>query len=386
MIKSMKDEMEENLRKSQEEDDMSTKGFAELKETKDGEVSLASEAIKSKETRIGELAVALVSGQDDIEDTQQELADNQNFLASLQKACPSKQKEWDAREKSRAEEVSAISQAIEILNSDDALETFKKAVPTGFLEEGSVRRYGFLQQQNSLASRVQRAQALLAGVAGNREHSNRMELVLYMARSKLRLEARLGSRGAFGNITGMVDDMVELEGKEQEDDNKQKPWCNGEFEKEAREEGAEKTEISTLEAEMAEEADAIAGIDDEVAALKEEIAGLDKSVAEATATRKEEHAEYQASSSMMRSAVELIGKAKNKLQKVYNPSLYKEEPVEEEAAAFVQRGARRAHSRQPEIPTLTFGEKKSEKSGGVMALMDNIARDIEGSIREAEND
>merc|ERR1719313_1412925 len=120
MIKSMKDEMEENLRKSQEEDDMSTKGFAELKETKDGEVSLASEAIKSKETRIGELAVALVSGQDDIEDTQQELADNQKFLTSLEKACPSKQKEWDEAENSRAQEVSAISQAIDILNSDDA--------------------------------------------------------------------------------------------------------------------------------------------------------------------------------------------------------------------------------------------------------------------------
>merc|ERR1719506_1716953 len=87
--------------------------------------------------------------------------------------------------------------------------------------------------------------------------------MLYMARSRLRLKARGKQAPSFGNITGMVDDMIVLEGEEQENDNHQKPWCNGEFEKEDREEKAEKTEGSSLEAEMEEESDAIAGLDEE---------------------------------------------------------------------------------------------------------------------------
>merc|ERR1719191_640689 len=107
-----------------------------------------------------------------------------------------------------------------------------------------VRQTGFLQfKQNSRASRVSKVSALFAGVAQSRVHSKRMDLLLYMARSKLRVLARSKQQPSFGNITGMVDDMISLEGEEQENDNHQKPWCNGEFEKESREESHEKSEV-----------------------------------------------------------------------------------------------------------------------------------------------
>merc|ERR550537_1497685 len=110
--------------------------------------------------------------------------------------------------------------------------------------------------------------------------------------------------------------MIVLEEDEQEGDDKQKPWCNGEFEKEDRE----------------EESDAIAGLEEEITALQDEIAGLDKTVAQATEQRKEEHTEYQETLSLTKTAIELIGKAKNKLQKFYNPTLYKPPPKEELSA------------------------------------------------------
>merc|ERR1719498_1657634 len=100
--------------------------------------------------------------------------------------------------------------------------------------------------------------------------------MLYMTRSKLQQQARSKQAPSFGNITGMVDDMIVLEEEEQDGDNKKKPWCNGEFEKEDREEKSEKTEVASLEAEMEEETDA----------LEEGIKALDKTVAEATEQRK----------------------------------------------------------------------------------------------------
>merc|ERR550514_2645136 len=104
----------------------------------------------------------------------------------------------------------------------------------------------------------------------------------------------------------MVDDMIVLEGEEQEDDNHQKPWCNGEFEKEK----SEKTEMSHLEAEMEEESDIIAQLEEEIQALTAGIQALDKTVAQATEQRKEEHAAYQEGLTLTKTAIELIGKAK----------------------------------------------------------------------------
>merc|ERR1719198_2478416 len=150
-----------------------------------------------------------------------------------------------------------------------------------------------------------------------------------MVRSKLRLHAQGRAGADFGNITGMVDDMVVIEEEEQTGDDKQQPWCNGEFEKEDREEKAENSEIKSLEALMEEEADAIAALGDEIAALTESIAELDKTVAKATEQRKEEHVEYTETVQLTQTAIELIAKAKNRLQKFYNPTLYKAEPKKE---------------------------------------------------------
>merc|ERR1719159_766428 len=227
-----------------------------------------------------------------------------------------------------------------------------------------------------------------------------MALMLYMARSRLRLLARSKQEPSFGNITGMVDDMIDLEGEEQENDNHQKPWCNGEFDKEAREEQHEKSEMASLEAEMEEEQDALDGLDEEIKTLTAEVEGLDKSVAQATEQRKEEHSAYQEDLTLTRTAIDLLAKAKNKLQKFYNPALYKPPPKKElseedkilanlgAAASFAQIAAHRghrAHVAPPEMPEGLGGyEKKSEKSGGVMALMDMITKDLEASLSDIE--
>merc|ERR1719274_241524 len=200
----------------------------------------------------------------------------------------------------------------------------------------------------------------------------------------------------------MVDDMIGLEAEEQTKDDKQKPWCNGEFDKEDREEKAEKTEMASLEAEMEEESDAIAALEDEIKALTASVAGLDKTVALATEQRKEEHAEYTETMALTKTAIDLIAKAKNRLQKFYNPALYKEAPTTTlapddqiianlgAAASFAQVAAHRGHRSRvapPEMPEgLGSYETKGQKSGGVMALMDMITKDLESDVMETEHE
>merc|ERR1719311_347102 len=222
-----------------------------------------------------------------------------------------------------------------------------------------------------------------------------MAVSLYMIRSSLRVQSR-NKAPSFGNITGLVDDMIVLEEEEQSGDDHQKPWCNGEFEKEDREEKSEKTEIASLDAEMLEETDAIEGLEEEIKALQEQIAGLDKAVAQATEQRKEEHSEYQETLTLTKTAIELIGKAKNKLQKFYNPALYKAPPKEElsaedqiiaNVAFFAEVSAHHSRVAQPEMPEGLGGyEKKTQKSGGVMALMDMITKDLDAELSDIEHE
>jgi len=176
---------------------------------------------------------------------------------------------------------------------------------------------------------------------------------------------------------------------EQADDAKHKVFCTAEFEKSADEKKDTETEIAGLASSMAELADEISSIGEDIATLKSGIQVLDKSVADATEQRKEEHAAYTEGLALQETAIELIAKAKNRLQKFYNPTLYKAAPKVERTMEekIIDAGTSFIQIEQPEAPE-TFGayEKKSEKSGGVMALMDMITKEMEGDIKDSEYD
>jgi len=192
-----------------------------------------------------------------------------------------------------------------------------------------------------------------------------------------------------------VDDMVTLLTKENGEDEKQKTWCEGEFEKSADEEAAAKTKLGQIEAEISELTDEISELAEAINTLTGEIGELDKSVADATEDRKADHAAFTESLQLSEVAIGLIAKAKNRMQKFYNPTLYKAAPKTEntmeekiiEAGTFVQIRSHGAVAPPP--PPDTFSgeyEKKSEKSGGVLALMDSITKEMEADMKDAEYD
>merc|ERR1719171_2819892 len=168
ILKQMKEEMEGSLAKAVEDEEKAVAGFADLKSSKEQEQQAATTAIETKQTRAGELAVSVVQVADDIEDTTEEVADTEKFAAQLEEQCGTKEKEWAEREKLRSEEIAAISDAISIVNDDDALDVFKKTIPSALIEE----KVGFLQRSESQASKAQRAKAILSEVARTSSHSS----------------------------------------------------------------------------------------------------------------------------------------------------------------------------------------------------------------------
>merc|ERR1719174_2055202 len=183
ILKQMKESMEAELANAVADEEKAKAGFAELKASKEAEQEAATTAIETKQVRVGELAVSVVQAQDDLEDTIQEVADSEKFAKTLEEQCGVKEKEWAEREKLRAEEIQAISEAIGIMNDDDALDVFKKALPSAMLQE-QVR---FLQAGTGAASRARKAQAIIAGLVKTSSHSNLMRLMLFSLNANLKL-------------------------------------------------------------------------------------------------------------------------------------------------------------------------------------------------------
>merc|ERR1719359_1382622 len=94
------------------------------------EVATLSKAIEEKLVRVGELGVKIAMLKNDLEDTVEAKAEDEKTLKDLGKTCAAKTKEWEATCKSRSEELLALADTIKILNDDDALELFKKTLPS----------------------------------------------------------------------------------------------------------------------------------------------------------------------------------------------------------------------------------------------------------------
>merc|ERR1719191_431667 len=131
----MQDEMLKDMIEAEEQEKQAALGFGELKDAKDNEIKVAGEAITAKEKRTADLSLSLVQDKNSLDDATDENADATKYLADLKDQCTTKMKERDMRKKMRTDEIAAISEAIKILSDDDALEVFKKAVPSALLSQ-----------------------------------------------------------------------------------------------------------------------------------------------------------------------------------------------------------------------------------------------------------
>jgi len=339
------------------------KAYDGLMEAKQKEVDAAIHAIEEKIKRIGELGIEIVNLKEDLDDTTAAFMEDTKFLADLKKNCGTKEKEWAERQKTRQEELLAIADTIKILNDDDALELFKKTVPSASL----------LQVQVSTKSTLRRA---LQALRGDRKRKNvGFDLIAL---------AMQGRKVDFSKVLKMIDEMVVLLGKEQQDDDHKKEYCEKMFDVTDDKKKELERSISDLEKSIDEDKELVATVQAEIDALKEGIVKLDREVAEATEIRKDEHEDYASTLAANKAAAEIIEFAKNRMNKFYNPKLYKPPPKKETPELFQER-FRGAAAPPPPPETFEGGyKKKGEESGGVIAMMDTLKADLEKEITEME--
>jgi len=395
ILKTMGDEMSAGLAEATKAEEAAIAIYEKLMAAKKKEVIALTKEIETKLTRIGDLGVEIAEMKNDVGDTQEALAQDKKFLANLEENCEKKKKEWDVIVKTRADELAALADTIKVLNDDDALELFKKTLPSAS---------SFLQIQ--VTAQDMRASALtgLKKFMEQRPTNAKLELLA------LALE---GKKIGFEKVIKMIDDMVATLKVEQADDDAKKEYCAEELDLADDKKKELEHAVSDLETAIENAKEAIAKLADEIAALIAGITELDKMVAEATEQRKEENVDFKELMASDTAAKELMKFAKNRLNKFYNPKLYKAPPKTElsredrivenmsgtaaptEApggiagtgiAVFAEVSSHDQGRVAPPPPPETFGayQKKSEDSMGVMAMIDLLIADLDKEMTEAE--
>merc|ERR1719210_2414162 len=335
--------------------------------------------------------------QNDLEDTAEGLAQDQKFAADLKKNCGNREDIHEKEKQMRATEVVALADTIKILNDDDALELFKKTLPSASMSLVQV-------QDSSEALRKRASEALASSRSRMRPgHHRNIDFVLLALR---------GRKVGFEKVVKLVDSLVVTLNNEQKDDDDKKAYCEAQLDSADDKKKALERSISDTSTVIEETKESLATLAEEIAALKAGIVALDKAVADATEQRKAESAEFQELVSSNTAAGELILFAKNRLQKFYNPRLYKAAPKRELSVedriyeneggdvptvapggiantgitALVQTSSKSREAPAPPPEVAAAYKKKSEGSAGVMAMMDLLVQDLDKETTEAKTE
>jgi len=399
ILKQMMETMAKGLAEATKAEEEAVSSYDGLMVAKKKELEALTAAIESKTAKIGELAVSVVKLKNDLSDTEDALLEDKKFLADLDKSCSEKATQWEERQKTRADELAALADTIKVLNDDDALDLFKKTLPSPATS--------FVQVQEGAVAMRQRALAALH--RGARPGRVSLDFIALAIRGK-----KIG----FEKIVVMIDDMAASLKQEQVDDDNKKDYCGKELDAMDDAKKGHERSLAQAEAAIASAEESLATLAEEMKALEAGIKALDKSVAQATEQRKAEHAEFTELMASDSTAKELIAFAKNRLNKFYNPKLYSPPPKRElsredrivvnmggEApttaapggiagtgiGAFVQISAHRQSLESwvaPPPPPETFDAytTKSEESNGVIAMMDLLIKDLDKEMTEAETE
>merc|ERR1719217_179524 len=264
------------------DENAAAQSYEELMAAKKKEIDAATAEIETKLQRVGELGVEIVMMKEDLSDTQEALMEDRKFMADLSKNCATKKKEWAEITKTRNEELLALADCIKMLNDDDALELFKKTLPSG-------ASASLIQDDRSAQEVRHKAIALLKAAQGTKR-SIPLDLVSM---------ALTGKKVGFEKVIKLIDDMVGTLKQEQIDDEAKKDYCNTSLD--VAEDKAKEVarNIKDLETTMADAKGVLETVGDEIKALQEGIVALDKSV------------------------------VKDRMNKFYNPKLYKPPPKRE---------------------------------------------------------
>merc|ERR1719252_513302 len=270
-----------------------------MMEVKTAEYEEMEELFEAKKKEIGDNAAQISTISSEVETMEAELAADQEFLAALTERCTSKKAEFEKRNMLRAGEEAAIAEAISILNSDAAFESFGKVDAT------STGATGFIQLSETPDLRKKASRELI--LASHKVHSVRVA----------RIAMAISDGNPFKKVLEMINKTIGIIEAEEADDVEKKETCIEEQTTNEKNRDDKEKDIQTLESNIDALKVAIEGTEASITLATEDL-GLNRdSQASTTATRKSAHAIFTETLSNCEDAEKILAKAIEVLQKYY---------------------------------------------------------------------
>lgn len=239
-------------------------------------------------------------------ETEKAVAEDKKYLAELKAECEAKRKAFEERQATRAGEIEAIGQAVEILSGSAVSGAADKHLP-GLLQ---TQKRGFkkslAQLRSSVVSPAQKRVALFLQERATVSRSSLLSTI-----------AQRAAQDPFAKINKMIKDMIAKLVAEANEEAEHKGFCDQELgaNKATRD---EKTEmVDTLNAEIEQLTAEENKLQQDISALSATVTELSEALSDATALRESEKTKNAATLADAKAAVQAVGQATTVLKEFY---------------------------------------------------------------------
>jgi len=308
VLKNMNDTFTANLANARQVEAKALAEYDSMMKVLGDEYSDMSDLFEKKKTEIGDTGKLISKTSSELSTAKDNLAADEEFLAALTARCASKKAEFDKRNMLRSEEEAAIAEAIAVLNSDAAFETFGKVSAT------STGSTSFIQLR---ASEVEDVQKVRANAAAKLARSSKELHSVRLAKIAMELSSKAKAENPFTKVLEDINGTLDLIDAEEADDVQKKDTCEKEQTLNNDKRDKKKDKMDALTASIN---DLQISADNSRKSIDEDEAELAlnrQGQASETATRNEQNAQFLTNKKNLEDAERILAKATKVLVKYY---------------------------------------------------------------------
>jgi len=367
ILKGMYDTFMGNMEKTNAAEADDQKAFEALMATKVKESETLQATLDQQTGDEAKKTKQLAESKEILDDTKAQLEADEAFFAETKSGCQTKAREWAVRTRLRTEELTGISQAINILTDPENMKTFDAAHATMFLQLSS-------KQQGADKKERSAAFAKLKSVASQ-----------YKNLGLVRLALELKNGGHFDKVLASIDTMMAMLHKEEQADIEHRDRCEGAENKNKNDMQDLDHAMEKAAAEITRLTGAAGRLGGEIDLLETDIASTTTNMEERLSLRNTEVAEFKQALLDDSNAVQLIHKVIDSMKEFYKRNKIDFALVAKEAKQEPKYTENPDKAPETSWSGSNYGGQ-SEETSGVVAILEMVAEDLQGQMSTGRAD
>jgi len=371
ILKQMQDDFESNLSVSQKDEINAAKQYEDLKEIAVGEIKALKSRIDKMQGENSGSVKSLADAKEDLTLMREQRAADVKFLSDLNLQCKDLDRQFDTRTEARMTEVKAVTEALDIIQSDDARALFQKNVESFLQVSDSTSKSQMMARSRSARVLLEASKLLQSPDFGDLLSAYQKAFTPFEKKphEQLASVAVMVQLDTFKAVKKACDDMIKDLKAEQQVEVNTKSNCKGDLGVNEKETYTTSEELADIQDKIESLEDKITKLEDEIKEMQDQVKDMNIQIKQASLDRKKENEVFQQAVSDERAVQKVLSMAADRLKEVYKSP----------GGAFVQQ--------DPVSPVQFKPTKKNAGGSSVVSLIEQIVEDskkVETDLEAAE--